>query len=190
MAEVVAAALRGGVDLVQLRVHEPQYGHDEVLEIALALRSVTENRALLFINGYPDIAARSGADGVHLPETDDSIDRSRLRARLLIGRSVHSAAAAERARRAGADLLVAGAMFPTGSHPGRAAAGLGLIKEIRVAGTAPVIGIGGVDHSNAAAVMAAGADGIAVIGAIWASPDPEAAARRLRGIIDGGEVRA
>jgi thiamine-phosphate pyrophosphorylase len=180
----VAEAISGGVDLVQLRVRDERYGPGEVLAMARELRRVTRDRALLFINGHPGIAAQSGADGVHLPEASDTVTRADLPHGLLIGRSVHSPAAAERAKQAGADLLVAGAMFATRSHPGLAPIGPGLIGAIRPLTTVPVIGIGGIDPSNARTVMDAGADGVAVIGAIWGSADARVAARQLREIID------
>jgi thiamine monophosphate synthase len=83
-------------------------------------------------------------------------------------------------------------MFPTPSHPDIKPAGPDLISDIKrcapiaepVAAIGPVIGIGGIDPVNAGLVMDAGADGVAVIGAIWGSADPETAARRLRASID------
>lgn len=184
MAQVVEAAIRGGVDLVQLRVPDDRHSPDEVLAMANELRGVIGDRALLFINGHPDVAAASGADGVHLPEARDAVTRADLPQGLLIGRSVHSVAAAERATQAGADLLVAGAMYATRSHPGRAPNGPEMIGAIQPIATGPVIGIGGIDPSNARAVMNAGADGVAVIGAIWGSVDARVAARGLRESID------
>jgi len=188
LAQIVDAAIEGGVDLVQLRVRDERCGPGEILAMAHELKRVTGNRALLFINGHPDIAVASGADGVHLPEALDTVTRADLPQGLLIGRSVHSPAAAERAARAGSDVLVAGAMFATRSHPGLAPNGAKLIGAIRGAigpyATVPVIGIGGIDPSNAHTVMNAGADGIAVIGAIWGSADAQVATRALRESID------
>ena len=181
---MVAEAIRGGVDLVQLRVRDDRHGPGDVLVMARELRRITGDRALLFINGHPGIAAQSGADGVHLPETSDTVTRADLPKGLLIGRSVHSPAAARRAERAGADLLVAGAMFATRSHPGLAPTGTELISAIKPLAGVPVIGIGGIDPLNAHAVMNAGADGIAVISAIWGSADARVAARELRESID------
>jgi thiamine-phosphate pyrophosphorylase len=181
----VAQAISGGVDLVQLRVRDERYGPGEILAMARELRRITKGRALLFINGHPGIAVQSGADGVHLPEASDTVTRADLPDGLLIGRSVHSPAAAKRAQQAGADLLIAGAMYATHSHPGLAPNGPELIGAIRGAiRSVPVIGIGGITPSNAHAVMDAGADGIAVIGAIWDSADARVAARELRESID------
>lgn len=188
LAEVVEAAVRGGVDLVQLRVRDESSGPEGVLRLAQEVRQALGDSTLLFINRYPDVALKAGADGVHLPEADERVTRSDLPEGLLIGRSVHSPSAAQRARRAGADLLFAGAMFPTPSHPDVKPSGPDLIRDIKrsgpIAETGPVIGIGGINRSNVGAVIAAGADGVAVIGAIWGSANPEAAARQLRTSID------
>ncbi len=85
-------------------------------------------------------------------------------------------------------------MFPTPSHPDVKPSGPGLVSDVKrsmpVGEIGPVIGIGGIDPSNAGAVMDAGADGVAVIGAIWGSVDPETAARRLRERIDERRERA
>ena len=114
------SAVRGGVNLVQLRV--PGRDPGEILDLAIALRRATRGAALLFVNGHPRIASESGADGVHLPESSQSTGRDLLPASLMVSRSVHSTGAVARALRAGTDLLVAGAVFPTVSHPGVAPA--------------------------------------------------------------------
>ena len=187
LGEVVESAVRGGVNLVQLRVRGQERDPDEILDLAITLRGATRGSAVLFINGYPQIALDSGADGVHLPESGESMERDVLPAGLMVGRSVHSPGAIDRALRAGTDLLVAGAIFPTASHPGVAPAGVELIERACRSTDVPVIGIGGIGPGNAASVVGAGAVGVAVIGAIWESPDPGSAARHLLDRISGGE---
>ena len=182
-AEVVAAAVRGGVGLVQMRPRGAGLGAAGLAGAAAALRSATAGSALLFISGDADLALGAGADGVHLPEARASTRRPDLPARLLIGRSVHSGEAAAAAAEAGADLLIAGTVFATRSHPGMAAGGLGVVRAAAARSAAPVLGIGGIGPGNAGAVMDAGAGGVAVISAIWDSPDPEGAARRLASAI-------
>ncbi len=182
-AAVVAAAVRGGVNLVQMRPRGAGLDGGGLLAAAQALRDLTEGAALLFVSADPDLARRARADGVHLPESMVSTRRSDLPSRLLVGRSVHSAEAAEEAEEAGADLLIAGAVFATGSHPGEPVAGLDVVRRAAERCRAPVLGIGGIGSGNAASVMEAGAGGVAVISAIWDSPDPEGAARRLAGAI-------
>lgn len=187
LGEVVESAVRGGVNLVQLRVRGPLLAPDEILDLAITLRRATRGAALLFVNGHPQIAVESGADGVHLPESSESMERDLLPAGLMVGRSVHSHGATARALRAGTDLLVAGAVFSTASHPGVAPAGVELIERACRSTDVPVIGIGGIGPTNAASVVRAGAVGVAVIGAIWESSEPESAARHLLDRISGGE---
>ncbi len=187
LGEVVESAVRGGVNLVQLRVRGQERDPDEILDLAITLRGATRGSAVLFINGYPQIALDSGADGVHLPESGESVERDLLPAGLMVGRSVHSPGAIDRALSAGTDLLVAGAVFPTASHPGAVPAGVELIERACRSTDVPVIGIGGIGPDNAASVVGAGAVGVAVIGAIWESSDPESAARHLLDRISGGE---
>jgi thiamine-phosphate diphosphorylase len=92
---------------------------------------------------------------------------------------VHSLDSATEAAKAGADVLTVGTIFATASHPDVRPAGVGLICRIREQVSLPLIGIGGIEASNAAQVMEAGANGVAVIRAILATPDPEQAARAL-----------
>ena len=175
------------MNLVQLRVRGQERDLGEILDMAITLRRATRGAALLFVNGYPQIAVESGADGVHLPESSESLERGVLPADLMVGRSVHSPGAVARALRAGTDLLVAGAVFPTTSHPGVTPAGVGLIEQACRSTDVPVIGIGGIGPTNAASVVRAGAVGVAVIGAIWDGDEPESAARHLLDGIRGGE---
>jgi thiamine-phosphate pyrophosphorylase len=184
----VAQAVRGGVNLVQLREKDLPGG--QLLRLAEDLRNVTSGRALLFINERVDVAIACGADGVQLGEEGLPVEAARLvgdrtgQDGLLIGRSVHSVEGAMDAQGWGADLLVVGTIFPTGSHPGAAPAGPQLIADIVGKVNIPFVGIGGIGPSNAHQVMDAGAAGVAVISAILAAGDPEQAARELKGSID------
>lgn len=174
----VAAAVRGGVNMVQLREKEMPGG--ELLEFALRLKEVTQGRALLFVNERVDVALACGADGVQLGEralpvvTAEHLSGGEL----LIGRSVHNLERA-RAAEAGADMLTVGAIFATASHPGTRPAGVGLIQDIASRVSLPLIGIGGIEAGNAAQVMEAGATGVAVIRSVLAAPDPEKAAHAI-----------
>lgn len=187
----VAQAVRGGVNLVQLREKDLPGG--QLLRLAGDLRNVTSGRALLFINERVDVAIACGADGVQLGEEGLPVEAARLidkrderagRDGLLIGRSVHSLDGAMDAQSRGADFLVAGTIFPTGSHPGAAPAGPQLIADIAKKVNIPLVGIGGIGLSNAHQVVDTGAVGVAVISAILAAGDPEQAARELKGSID------
>ncbi len=180
LEEVVKAAVAGGVDLVQLREKELPAG--EVYLMAKRLRAITRDKALLFVNDRVDIALAAECDGVQLGETamPTSAARAVCGARLLIGRSVHSLEGAKKAEIDGADLLILGTIFPTGSHPGAATAGVELVQAVAEEVTIPVLAIGGVNHDNVASVIRAGASVVVVISAISESPDPETAASALR----------
>ncbi len=175
----VEASVACGVHAVQLRAKTLPAGN--LFALAEQLRRITQGRALLFVNDRVDVALAVGADGVHLPENGLPVAAARqlLAPRMLVGCSVHSVAAAVQCARAGADFLQVGTLFATDSKPGRAPAGPQLVREVVTAAAVPVIGVGGITARNAAEVMAAGAHGAAVIGALLDAPDTPAAARRL-----------
>ena len=177
----VAAAVAGGVDIVQLRDKEESGG--ALLEIANALRDTTHGSAILLINERADVAAACGADGVQLGEAAMPIAAVRpiLPSGSIVGRSVHSVDGAIKAQTSAADFLLVGTMFTTRSHPGEEPSGPGLLERIRAVGiSAPLLAIGGITADNVAQVMQAGADGAAVITAILASTDPQDAASRIK----------
>ena len=178
LEEVVAPALCGGVNMVQLREKDLPSG--ELMAVALTLRRLTEGGALLFINDRVDVAVASGADGVQLGEDAMTVDAARKAGPgLLVSRSVHDAEGAVRAERDGADMLVAGTIFPSASHPGASPAGVEFLQGLREQVSVPYIAIGGVTKRNAPSAIAAGASGVAVIGAITRSEHPRCAARAL-----------
>lgn len=177
----VAAAIAGGVDVVQLRDKAMPGG--PLLELATALRSVCAGRALLLVNERADVAQAAGADGVQLGEAAMPAPpvRAIIGKNAVIGRSVHSAAGARQAAADGADFLLVGTMFATRSHPGEEPSGPELLRRIAAAGIGnPLLGIGGITADNVAAVLDAGAYGAAVITSILGSPNPESAAGRLK----------
>ena len=183
----VAAAVAGGVDLVQLRDKELPGG--ALLALASRLRPVMPPHARLLVNERADVALAANADGVQLGEAALPTESVRpiIGVDALIGRSVHSVAGAVSAAASGADFLLVGTMFATSSHPGAEPAGPDLLRRIAAAGVPlPMLAIGGVNAGNAPAVMDAGAHGVAVITGILASPDPAAAARRLKAAITAG----
>ncbi|MCH8109929.1 MAG: sulfur carrier protein ThiS, partial [Chloroflexi bacterium] len=121
-----------------------------------------------------------GADGVELGEDGLPIEAARRIAEgLLLGRSVHSVDGALKAQADGADILVVGTIFPTGSHPGVETAGVSLLEQMRGQVEIPYLAIGGVTAENVESVIEAGAVGAAVITAISKSPNPEQASREL-----------
>lgn len=138
--------------------------------------------AWLFAHGRAELAVIGRCAGLHLRLTDLPPGRLRDSYRPLwtgwIGVSVHSETEGRQAREEGADYLMVGNVFLTETHPGRPAAGLGLIRDTARLGL-PVIAIGGITPENVAAVRAAGAYGIAAIRALWQSPDPAATTAAL-----------
>ena len=166
IVDTVSRAVSGGVGMVQLR--EKDLPARALLDLAKRLRAVTTDKALLIVNDRVDVALLCDADGVQLGE--DGLDVAAARELLghdrLIGRSVHSIEGAVAAELEGADYLVLGTIFPTASHPGAETGGLDLVRAATNAVRIPVLGIGGITAGNAAAVMDAGASGIAVITAI------------------------
>ncbi|MFC6615770.1 thiamine phosphate synthase [Halopenitus salinus] len=184
---VVEAALAGGVDAVQLR--EKDRSARERYRLGERLRELTGSAAAaLIVNDRIDLAAAVDADGVHLGQTDLPIQvaREQLGEGAIVGCSTSTVREAEIAEAAGADYLGVGAVYGTASKDVEAAKdGIGTdrIREIAAAVEIPVVGIGGIDANNAGAVIEAGATGVAVISAITAADDPEAAARRLREVV-------
>jgi len=181
LATLVAAAVLGGVDLVQLREKDLPGG--DLLTLATDIRESTAGgKALFIVNDRVDVALAADADGVQLGENAMSVDAvRRIAPKLFIGRSVHSVEGAREAEVQGADFLVVGTIFPTGSKVDIEPAGPGLLERIATSVSLPFLAIGGVTSRNVSQVMAAGATGAAVISAILGAPDPRVAAVELKG---------
>jgi thiamine-phosphate pyrophosphorylase len=179
LEDMVEQAIKGGVNLIQLRERDLPTG--DLLALAMRLREVTRGRAILVINDRLDVAMAAGADGVHLPENGlpVAIARWLLGQHTLIGRSVHGEEAAIEAERGGADYVQLGTIYATESKPDAKPAGPALVRKVSGAVTIPVLAVGGVQAENAAEVIEAGASGASVISAIQGADDPEAAARQL-----------
>lgn len=161
-------AIARGATILQLR--DPA-ATTRMLELE-AGRMVAAASVPVVVNARADLAAATAAAGVHLPELDlpAAAARRLLGPGRLVGRSVHSAAAARVAEAEGADYVVFGPVFPSASHPGRPPAGLAALGEVAAAVTIPVLAIGGVDAERAAACRAAGAAGFAAIGYFSGAP--------------------
>jgi thiamine-phosphate diphosphorylase len=177
---VRAAAIASAGPAVALHARDRTAGGAALARAAermLALARPPE--AAMFVNGRPDVAAALGAQGVQLAAQDLApADARRILPSGWIGRSVHTEAEAAAAVDEGADYLLVGNVYQTASHPGRPAAGLGLVRAAAALGR-PVIAIGGIDAARAGAVRDAGAWGVAAIAALWRAPDPAAAALAL-----------
>jgi thiamine-phosphate pyrophosphorylase len=183
---ILDATLAGGCRLVQLR--EKEWPSGRLLPLAERLRDrCREAGATFVVNDRLDLALALGADGVHLGQDDlpPAAARPLLRPGMLLGLSTHSLEQARAAQAAGADYVAVGSMFPTGTKPDFELVGPQLIAKLRPEIAVPLIGIGGITHDNVAQVIRAGADGVAVISAVCAAAEPEAATRRLLDLIEG-----
>lgn len=182
---VALAAVRGGATMVQLRY---KAGASEVMQSAREVIEVLRPTGVpVIINDRVDLARALGAQGVHLGQTDPSAveARSVLGEDAIVGLSITDPDQLADVDPAIVDYLGVGPIFQTGSKPD-AAPPLGLEALSQVAGAVrlPVAAIGGITEANAAAVIRAGADGLAVISAICAADNPEEAARALVARID------
>jgi thiamine-phosphate pyrophosphorylase len=178
---VVEAALRGGVRAFQLR--EKDLPPRELYPLALEMRRLTQTYgARLLINDRIDVALAVDADGIHLTTTSlpARVARRVVGPGRLIGVSTHTLAEAQAAAEEGADFLVFGPVFFTPSKaPYGDPVGLEALRVARAAVTLPILAIGGVKKANLDQVLAAGADGIAVISAVISADDPMAASQDL-----------
>jgi thiamine-phosphate pyrophosphorylase len=178
---VVEAALRGGARAFQLR--EKDLPPCELYPLALEMRRLTQTYgARLLINDRIDVALAVDADGVHLTTTSlpARVARRVLGPGRLIGVSTHTLAEAQAAAEESADFLVFGPVFFTPSKaPYGEPVGLDALRGARAAVALPILAIGGVKKANLDQVLAAGADGIAVISAVISADDPMAASQDL-----------
>jgi thiamine-phosphate pyrophosphorylase len=172
------AALRGGVDIVQLRCK--QAGDDELLAAAERFARICgDHGALLIINDRPDLAVMAGADGVHVGQDDMPVARAReiVGEDRLVGLSTHTPAQIDAAT--GIDYIGVGPVHETPTKPGRPAVGTALVRYAAAHAKVPFFAIGGIAPSNVESVRAAGAERIAVVRALVDAEDPESAARSL-----------
>jgi thiamine-phosphate pyrophosphorylase len=176
------AALRGGVDVVQLR--DKTLADDALIAAAREFRAAAGAAGALFVlNDRPDLVAACGADGVHVGQDDGSVADARaiVGPELIVGRSTHAPSqGAEAEADPDVDYLAVGPVHATPTKPGRPAAGLAYVEWAAANVTKPWFAIGGLDAGNVDAVTARGARRIVVVRAIAGAADPEAAARALR----------
>jgi thiamine-phosphate pyrophosphorylase len=192
LADLARRVAEGGATLVQLR--DKKGDTRAMVAAARAIKAALAPFAVPFVvNDRVDVALAAQADGVHIGPDDMTAEDARALLGLdaIIGISVKSVAAAEAAPVGIVNYAGVGGVYATLSkeqkNPAIGPEGLSRIAEIlrRRAPDLPIAGIAGIDATNAAAVIAAGADGIAIISAVTLAPDPAAAARALREIVDG-----
>jgi len=176
----VAAAVDGGAGIVQLR--EKHMGQADFLaEAERFVALCREKGAVSIINDNVEIAAQTGADGVHVGQEDLEAGRARelLGPDKLIGVSAHSVEEALAAQAAGADYLGVGAAFVTGTKTDAKPISRETIRAITAAVDIPVVAIGGISHDNILELKNCGLDGVAVVSALFAQTDVKAAAEEL-----------
>jgi thiamine-phosphate pyrophosphorylase len=184
----LATAIRGGVQVVQLRDKRLR-GRELTSAAAAAAAICRELGALFIVNDEPAAALAAGADGVHVGQHDMPVAdvRALLGRDLLIGLSTHSRPQVDAAAGAGGneppDYLGVGPVFETPTKPGRPAVGVELVRYAS-RGELPFFAIGGIDESNVREVLGAGARRVALVRAIALAEDPEHAARSLRERLD------
>jgi thiamine-phosphate pyrophosphorylase len=173
------AAVRGGVDIVQIR--EKGLSDRDLLVVLEEARAVTHRLGVpLVVNDRPDLAVLSGADYVHLGQEDLPVAQAR-RFGIGLGQSTH---APKEVDAADGDYIGVGPVHSTPTKAGRPPVGLELVRYAAARARVPWFAIGGIDASNVADVVAAGATRIAVVRAIGEAPDPERAARELRNALE------
>ncbi|HET6615826.1 MAG TPA: thiamine phosphate synthase [Dehalococcoidia bacterium] len=178
--DVTRAALEGGASMIQWRDKRRDKG--DQLADARAIRALCRDHGAMFIaNDHIDLAIALHADGVHLGQHDLPIDVARPIAgdAMIIGASTNNVDEAHAAEAAGADYVAVGAIFATASKDVTRPANVERLREIKSAVRLPVVAIGGINASNIAQVVEAGADAAAVIGAVCGAVDVRSAAAEL-----------
>jgi thiamine-phosphate pyrophosphorylase len=188
--EFLAAALAGGVDIVQLRMKDAR--DEQIVAAGRRFAAATASHGALFIlNDRPDLVAATGADGVHVGQDDTPAADARaiVGPERLVGRSTHSPAQVDAAAGVPVDYIGVGPVYETPTKPGRPAVGLELVRYAAAHATTPFFAIGGISAANVDAVRDAGAMRIAVVRALTEADDVERAAHVLRAAIARPEVR-
>ena len=173
LREVLEGVIRGGGRLVQFR--EKEWPSRQCLPLLEELRSRAKSARIRFvINDRLDLALAAEADGFHIGQDDlpAPLARKLLPPSMFLGVSTHSLEQARKAEEDGADYVAVGSIFPTETKPQFQLVGLDLVRAARQAVRAPLVAIGGITPDNAAEVIRAGADGVAVISAVCGAPDP------------------
>jgi thiamine-phosphate pyrophosphorylase len=186
LSDMILAAVRGGVSIVQLR--EKKCSTREYVELAITLKSLLADSGVpLIINDRIDVVMASGADGVHVGQSDMPypVARKILGPGAIIGLTIESEEQALAAEQLDADYLGVSTIFPTPTKTDTEFVwGVEGLKKLRAISRHQLVAIGGLNTSNAAEIISTGADGVAVVSAICGAEDPESSARELRKIID------
>ena len=178
-------ALKGGADVLQLR--SKVLTDAELVDAGRELRALTRKLKKLFIvNDRADIARVLDADGVHLGQDDlpVSLARKILKPGAIIGKSTHSLEQALAAQKEEIDYMGVGPVFSTPTKPAYKPVGLELVKQVASRARIPFVAIGGIGADNIEEVLECGAARVAVVRALWESPDAFRAAQNLKTILE------
>jgi thiamine-phosphate pyrophosphorylase len=191
LAQLLPAAIAGGVDVVQLR--EKALNDDRLTAVAASARALGEQLGALFVlNDRPLIAREVGADGVHVGQDDMPVAKVRalVGPDMLIGLSTHAPEEIDAVDAGLVDYIGVGPVHATPTKPGRPAVGLELVRYAAAHARVPFFAIGGLDAHNAGEALDAGASRVCVLRAVAAAESPERAARELRRLLDAAPIRA
>jgi thiamine-phosphate pyrophosphorylase len=185
LIQQVKQTIEGGVRILQYRskLNSAQLKQEQAYQLQILCK---QSGVLFIINDDIELAMHLKADGVHLGLEDATLRQARtlLGPDVIIGASCYDQLAfARQARDAGADYLAFGAVFPSSSKPDTVNAPLSLFSSARKLAL-PLVAIGGININNAASVISAGADAIAVINGLFAAADPCLAAQKLSRLFD------
>lgn len=176
-ARTAPALLEAGGARVALHVRGHGTAAVKLFEIARTLAdAAARSGATLLVNDRIDVALCVAANGAQIGRRSVSVtDARRLLPNGSIGYSAHDVAEAECAARDGANFVIAGAIWPTPTHPGAAGGGTRLLNEMARRTPVPVLAIGGVTQERVESTVRAGAHGVAILSGVWAADDPVAA---------------
>ena len=185
LVDCVRQAIAGGATFVQLR--EKDAPRAEIVALARELAAICNDAGVPFvIDDEVDIALEVGADGVHVGQEDMACSQARavLGPDAIVGVSAQTVQQALEAQAAGADYLGVGALIPTATKPDAVDVTYAELSAVCAAVDIPVVGIGGLNAKTIGQFAGSGADGAAVVSAIFASDDCERAARELRDVCE------
>jgi thiamine-phosphate pyrophosphorylase len=183
--DIAGQIVQGGAKVIQFR--DKQSEKREMLLMAQKLKALCNRAGVLFIvNDNLDLAIAVDADGLHIGQEDLPLPvvRGQLPIDKIVGCSVATLAQATEAQKQGADYIAVGSVFPTTTKKGATVVGVGVLKEVKRAVSAPVVAIGGINQNNVGEALAAGADAIAVISAVLGEKDAKGAVQKLVAKVD------
>ncbi len=183
--DAASKAIHGGAKVIQLR--DKHHDKGELLTVAQKLKDLCcKSKVLFIVNDHLDIALAVDADGLHIGQDDLplSVIRKELAIDKIVGLSTHTLAEAQKAETEGVDYIAVGSIFSSPTQKSARAAGLEHLRQVRQTISIPIVAIGGINKENIAEVIIAGADAAAVISAVIAQENIEAAARQLVKEID------